>query len=409
MTYYQESGLLFTGHGDERKRSMPRPPRSTSKFISLTLFVLGLLFFLCSLLMLFPAPTDWLMAAAVVSGEWGHFSALVSLVLAAVTLRRGTAGKIVAVLALISAALFLTPLIRAMKIVRVLPARCDAAFASHAETTASPFRLPQLFRGVSTDDVQVRELVYAKNGKKDLKLDLYQPATRATSRPLLITIHGGAWSRGNRRQLPAINYALTRRGYDVVAIDYRHTPKWQFPAAIDDTFRAIDYLKTNAADLQLDVSRIVLLGRSAGGQIALFAAYAGKEPAIRGVIAFYAPADLVLGYDNPSAPGVLDSKRVLENYLGGTPAEKPTEYRAASPLNQVGAGTPPTLLIHGQLDSVVWPVHSQLLAERLTQARVPHLYLSLPWATHVCEVNLNGPSGQLSLYAIDRFLAAVMR
>lgn len=389
---------------------MPSPRRSTPKFTAATVFVLALLLFLCSLLMLVPAPTDWLMAVAVVSGEWGHISALFAFGLALVASRRGTPGKLAALLALIAAALFLTPVLRAMNVARTLPARCDAAFGPQERAKSSPFRLTQLFRGVPTAGIEVREFVYAQEGNRQLKLDLYQSGSRsATPQPLVITIHGGAWSRGNRAQLPAINYALAHRNYAVGAIDYRHTPKWPFPAALEDTFRAIDYLKAHATELHIDTSRIVLLGRSAGGQIALCAAYAGREPAIRGVVAFYAPTDLAFGYDNPSAPGVLNSKRVLETYLDGTPSEKPAQYQAASPVNHVTQSTPPTLLIQGALDSVVWPVHSQMLAERLAEAGIPHLYLSLGWATHVCEVNLTGPSGQLSVYAIERFLAAVLR
>jgi dipeptidyl aminopeptidase/acylaminoacyl peptidase len=94
--------------------------------------------------------------------------------------------------------------------------------------------------------------------------------------------------------------------------------------------------------------------------------------------------------------------------IGGSPSEKPEAYAAASPINFVNATTPPTLLIHGGNDAIVWPQHSQLLAGRLRAADRPHLYLHLPWATHGCDANLSGPSGQLSLYAIERFLAAVL-
>ncbi len=76
-------------------------------------------------------------------------------------------------------------------------------------------------------------------------------------------------------------------------------------------------------------------------------------------------------------------------------------------MNFVGASTPPTLLIHGRLDPIVWPAHSELLDARLQLAGTRHLLLALPWATHACDANLSGPSGQLSLYALDRFLAAV--
>jgi hypothetical protein len=61
----------------------------------------------------------------------------------------------------------------------------------------------------------------------------------------------------------------------------------------------------------------------------------------------------VLGYEHPSRRWVLDSKSVLEKYLGGSPTEQPERYAAASPINFVNAATPPTLLIHGSLDAMV--------------------------------------------------------
>jgi acetyl esterase/lipase len=99
---------------------------------------------------------------------------------------------------------------------------------------------------------------------------------------------------------------------------------------------------------------------------------------------------------------------VISTYMGGTPKEKPALYEDASPLDAVNAQTPPTLMIHGLRDELVWPVHEYRLSERLAAAHRPYYFLKLPWATHACDISLSGPSGQLSLYAIERFLAAVM-
>ena len=79
----------------------------------------------------------------------------------------------------------------------------------------------------------------------------------------------------------------------MASIDYRLAPGAVFPAPRDDVFAAIAYLKDHAKEIGLDKDRLILLGRSAGGQIALSAAYAEKEPGIKGVIVFYAPNDPV--------------------------------------------------------------------------------------------------------------------
>ncbi|MFN2509223.1 MAG: alpha/beta hydrolase fold domain-containing protein [Chthoniobacterales bacterium] len=349
------------------------------------------------------APTAWLWVVAILISEWGHYAALAALLLAALSWRTARAN---ALLAIVTAGLCLSPAIRAAWIARSLPARLTAAFGEQSLIPKrGPLKLLDLLHGLRLPEVTVTEVVYAMNGRKPLELDLYQAKNGVAPQPLIIVIHGGGWRSGSKKQLAALPRYLARRSYAVAAINYRHAPGWPFPAAVEDTFRAIDFLKANAVEYRLDPARVAIIGRSAGGQIALSAAYAKREPALRGVVAFYAPTDLVLGYQKPSRRWVFDSKKALENYLRGSPAENPEAYAAASPINFVDEGTPPTLLIHGALDPIVWPLHSELLVARLKAENRPHFYLQLPWATHGCEANLSGPSGQLSLYAIERFLA----
>lgn len=374
------------------------------------LFAITVVLFLCSLLTLVSAPTAALWIVAIVIAEWGHYAALLCGFLALLAWNRGRLGAATAILASITALLCLSPAIRAARVAQSLAAGCTAAFgaANNPRGRAVPFRALDLFRGFPAGAVTVTEYLYAMEGPKQLKLDLYEASSVSAPHPLIVMIHGGSWNGGNKEQLPRMNRYLAQAGYSVAAINYRHAPKVKSPAAVEDTFRALDFLKSNAEKLHLDPSRIVLIGRSAGGQIALSAAYSDREPGIQGVVAFYAPADLVLGYDVPSRRLVLDSKSVLEDYIGGSPAQNPDGYAAASATNFVNASTPATLLIHGGLDPIIWPRQSEALSERLQAAARPHLYLKLPWATHGCDANLSGPSGQLSLYAIDRFLAAVL-
>ena len=75
----------------------------------------------------------------------------------------------------------------------------------------------------------------------------------------------------------------------------------------------------------------------------------------------------------------------------------------------MGPKSPPTLLIHGTIDTLVWHRQSTRLAARLSEAGVPNLLVSLPWATHALEYNLSGPSGQLVTYSVGRFLSSVCR
>jgi acetyl esterase/lipase len=364
------------------------------------------LLFICSLLAFVSAPTAWLWIAAIVVGEWGHYLALACGAIAVIAFGAGRGGLTTAVLATVTAIVCLSPSWRASRISQSLPTRCTEAFG-RMSGAAKPFDPLMLFGGTRSLAVTVTEHEYARPDRKSLSLDLYRLAAAAEPQPLIVIIHGGSWNGGSKSRLPAMNRWLAAQRYTVAAINYRHAPKWHFPAPVDDVFFAIDYLRANAQQLRIDPTRIVLVGRSAGGQLALSAAYSGRDAAIRGAVGFYAPTDLVLGYEKPSRRWVLDSKKALDEYLGGSPTEKPDAYAAASPLRQVNAATPPTLLIHGELDPIVWPVHSELLSARLQESGRPSLYLSLPWATHGCDANISGPSGQLSLYAISRFLEAV--
>jgi acetyl esterase/lipase len=251
--------------------------------------------------------------------------------------------------------------------------------------------------------------VYAIVGDEELKLDLYRPQSGHARLPVVMTIHGGSWQSGSRGDFVDLNHHLAAHGYVVAAIDYRLAPRWRFPAAQDDLAAAISYVKTLAERASLDPSRIALIGRSAGGQVALLAAYTTHDPAIRGVVSFYGPVALRWGYENPAKRAIIDSSAVLEMYLGGPPATHAAQYEAAEPARFVDASTPPTLFIQGLRDELVSPFHNEFVSARLIDAGVPHFILRLPWAVHGCDYIFSGSCGQLSTYAVEWFLGTVMR
>jgi acetyl esterase/lipase len=168
-------------------------------------------------------------------------------------------------------------------------------------------------------------------------------------------------------------------------------------------------LKLNAEKLRIDSDNFVLLGRSAGAQIALLAAYTLPELKIKGVIDFYGPAEMVWGYSVPSNPLVMDSRKVMEDYLGGTYSQVPKKYQQSSPIRFANKNSPPTLIIHGENDVLVAYQHSTKLHKRLKELGVKTYFLSLPWATHGFDYNINGPGGQLSTFAVRKFVENVTK
>jgi acetyl esterase/lipase len=277
-----------------------------------------------------------------------------------------------------------------------------------------------LFGASPTPSVEeTRDVEYARIGGHSLRLDVYRAAAReqAGAAPAVIVIHGGSWNSGTKGEFSAMSRTLARDGAVVFDINYRlASPAQPFPAQIADVLCAIGWVKGNAATYGVDPQRIALLGRSAGGQLALLAAYAADDPrlspscavgdtSVRAVVSFYAPTDLAWGYDHPLRPDVIESRPTLENYIGGTPRTDPDAYALASPTTHVQASSPPSLLIHGRLDRLVGVQHARFMAQALERAGVPHRVLILPWANHGFDYVSDGWGAQISEAEIKTFLA----
>ncbi len=373
------------------------------------LLVLALALAALGSLTVFKTP-DWApWKLAVLAGEYGHWIALAPVLVAAlvviVPVNSAWKARATVFICALALGLLLKPAFEAALLARDLPVKLEKQFG-RAPLTRRPFSLATLWGG-SSEVIPPQTLRYAG----DLSLDLYRPPRAAAGRrfPCVIVIHGGGWDSGSRAEIAHFNQWIASRGYAVAAIDYRLAPKSQWPAQRDDVLAAIAFLKSQAAERGIDSARLVLLGRSAGGQIAEAVGYTLNDPAIRGVIALYAPSDMVFAYVNAREDDILKSPTLMRQYLGGTPDTARENYESASALPCVNPRTPPTLLLHGAIDSLVWYRHSVRLDAKLTEQAVPHVFLSLPWATHAFEYNLHGPGGQLTTFAVEWFLAAVTK
>jgi len=362
--------------------------------------------FLTALLAVVRAPTHLLWEVAVGVTEWGHAFALICFAAALPLWSNAWSGRLSAGLCAMAGILTLTPVIRGLQLSRDLPVVIDKTFAITGTRRDSPLSIVRLFRGFSPPPVNSRLLTYAAADGSNLSLDFYPGASSAAS-PLIVVIHGGSWNSGDNKDFIPMDQFLAGHGFAVADVLYRLAPRSPFPAPSIDTRTAIDFLRKRAHELNIDTDRIVLLGRSAGGQIALHVAYTSNDPSIRGVISFYGPADLYWGWDHPGNPRVIDTRLVLTNYLGGGPSEFPANYAAASPLQLATSSSPPTLLLYGERDELVSPYHGVVLSRRLTELGVPNLNVRLPWATHGFDYILRGPGGQISAWTVESFLHAI--
>jgi acetyl esterase/lipase len=278
-----------------------------------------------------------------------------------------------------------------------LPSELAGAFGP-AQPRQTPFFMSAKFHGTLPES-PVKTMHYSGS----LRLDFY-PAVGRSPAPCVVVLHGGGWCAGNRRESSWFNHRLAQLGYAVAAIDYRLAPAAIWPAQRDDVLAAVGYLRAHAAELGIEPQRLVLLGRSAGGQLALATAYGRRDPGIRGVIAYYGPSDLAATFATGNPEDDL-LRKMIEQYMGGGPAQLPAAYASASAQQLVAAGAPPTLLLHGKLDSVVSSNQSALLSERLGSLGVPHAVVMLPWATHGFDYARSGPGERLASYAVEWFLA----
>jgi acetyl esterase/lipase len=372
--------------------------------------VFAVLLFLLSLLVLFRAPTNFFWRVAVAVTEFPYIFMLVALLLL-ISCFWADKYKFVSIsISAISFLLFTFPVIKAYQRGSGLSEQFAKIFPSPPQPLQleQPFSFFKMFSGIGVKEIIPQQLIYKQFAGKNLRMAFYS-ASGKTKKPCVIVIHGGSWSAGDEKQLPDLNSYLANRGFQVAAISYRLAPVYKSPAPVEDTKDAIRYLTENSEKLNIDTNNFILLGRSAGGQIALVAAYTFHDPRIRGVISFYAPADMIWGAKIKGNPLVLNTDKVFADYLGGSLEQCPEKYSESSSCEYVCDSSTPTLLIHGEIDAMVAFEHSVRLQKKLNACHVKNYFLDLPSATHGCDYNINGPSGQLSTYVVERFIASVVK
>lgn len=233
--------------------------------------------------------------------------------------------------------------------------------------------------------------------------DIYQPPHAAGPVPVIVFWYGGSWVEGNKYDYRFVGTALASLGYLVVLSDYRLYPQVKFPTFLDDSATAVAWVQAHAADYGGDGHRIVLMGHSAGAHMAAMLAINHEYLQRAGV-----DTHNIVGLIGLSGPYELAPNTPTLNAIFAAPYTA----RDWQVLPFVSADAPPTLLIHGGADKVVWPSNSQHLAEALRQVNVPvelHIYpdrghgdtvAALAWA-----VRFRSPT----LKDVDTFMHALRR
>jgi acetyl esterase/lipase len=233
-----------------------------------------------------------------------------------------------------------------------------------------------------------RDVVYGKGGDEDLKLDIARPEKTNSAAPCVVVIHGGAWRGGSKSAHDDIIREFAKRDYVSATVEYRFCPKYPFPAQVEDVKCAVRFLRAHADKYGLDPKRIGAMGFSAGAHLSMMlgvmdkgdglegnGGWADQPSKVQAVVAFFGPTDFTMGYPEASA-------QLVKDFLGGTLAEKPGVYRAASPVTYVNAGDAAMLLFQGTKDPLVPHEQAYRMAEALTAAGVPGRVEILIGASH---------------------------
>jgi acetyl esterase/lipase len=236
-------------------------------------------------------------------------------------------------------------------------------------------------------------------------MDIYLPAGRsANSTKVMILIHGGAWSSGDKADLNPYVDTLKKRlpDYAIVNINHRLSNGTSifFPSQENDVKAAIEFIISKTAEYNIS-GKIVLLGASSGAHLALLQGYKYTSPVkVKAIVDFFGPTDMIDLYNNPASPLIPAS--TIAQIVGATPTTNPTLYQESSPINYVIAQSPPTIILHGGLDLLVSPNQALALKNKLQTMGVTHQYVFYPTEGH----GWTGPNLTDSFNKIEAFLEA---
>lgn len=254
----------------------------------------------------------------------------------------------------------------------------------------------------------------------EIKADIYRPDDTVV-RPVVISIHGGALIMGHREWIDeTMKKLLLDEGYTIVSIDYRLAPETKLPDIIEDIEDAYAWVYNEGPDLfHVDTSRIAVIGSSAGGYLTLTAGYRCKpRPAV--LVSFFGYGDLIgdwystpskhkrhhritmsedEAWDQVNGPVISDARNrkgdggAFYQYCrqhgvwphsvsGWDPRLEAHLFFPYMPLKNVSVEYPPTILLHGDVDTDVPHEMSVMMSDELTKHKVEHKLITIENGEH---------------------------
>ncbi len=231
------------------------------------------------------------------------------------------------------------------------------------------------------------DITYLTANNYNSKLDLYIHNDLTAPAPTLIYIHGGGWIFGTKETSVLMLLPYMEMGWNIVNVEYRMASVSLAPAAVEDCRCALQWVIRNAKQFNIDTSKLVVTGHSAGGHLSLTT---GMMPASAGLDRqCYGPEDLKVAaivnwYGISDVNDLLDGPN-LKNYAVmwlGSQTNRDEIAKRVSPLTYVRAGLPPIITIHGDADSVVPYSQSVRLHKALDNVGVTNKLVTIKGGGH---------------------------
>ncbi len=220
------------------------------------------------------------------------------------------------------------------------------------------------------------------------KVDFYLPANTGKQTAIVINIHGGGWNHGVKESQTGFS-TFFKQGYAIANMEYRLTGQATAPAAVEDTRCALIFIIKNAKALNVDVNKIIIMGGSAGGHLALMAGLLGNNNLfdsnckgtennikVAAIIDKYGIADV---WDWAYGPNVTSKSAV--RWLGDK-AKDEAFAKSVSPMHYITKDSPPIFIVHGDADPTVPYQQSVDLHKKLLAASVKTEFMTVPGGLH---------------------------
>ncbi len=253
--------------------------------------------------------------------------------------------------------------------------------------------------GLTTPDDIIRfdDISYGPYGKENL-LDVYVQKGVSEPQPTIVNIHGGGWVYGSKEIYQFYCMSLAQRGFTVVNFNYRLAPESRFPAAIEDVNSVLAFIAENGAQYFADKDRLVLVGDSAGGQLANHYATIYSNPDFASLFDFKVPDITIKAvglncgvYDVSKITGDNPDSLFLEYIDAVDKPADPEVLRRTDAVNNITPAYPPAFVMSCVNDFLVdnaEPMYRLLQEKGVTAEKKIYGSKEAKEIAHVFHVNI---------------------